>query len=295
MQLAKIQFHKLDKEFFFLPDFTGENISPKVGDQVIVETVMGRDLGEVLSIDEYSEIELEKIKAGQLKSTGELKALSHLASASDLEEIAGYQASYGQYIKDARELCQKHKLKEMKLVDVSLSLDNTRLTIYFISNTRVDFRDLVKDMAAIFHKKIRLQQIGVRDAAKIGGDWGPCGLPLCCKSWLASIGKVNPDSIKKQELMHRGLDRLTGVCGRLKCCLRFEEDQYRWSDGKMPKVGEFMKIKTGSAKVIAVYPDKKTVDLEVDGAVVEYPYTEGNKCKADCQTGCQSGCGSDCK
>jgi cell fate regulator YaaT (PSP1 superfamily) len=291
MRLAKIKFHKLDKEFFFLPEFSSDHRSQiKIGEQVIVDTAMGRDLGELLDIAEYSDVEVEKIRTSQAKSLGDLKGLTCLASASDVEKAKSHQVSYAKYLKDAREMCQKHKLKEMKLVDVSLSLDGTRLTIYFISNTRVDFRDLVKDMAAIFHKKIRLQQIGVRDAAKIGGDWGPCGLPLCCKSWLSSIGKVNPDSIKKQELMHRGVDRLTGVCGRLKCCLRFEEDQHRWTEGKAPNIGDTIQIKTGQAKVVAIYPDKKTVDLEVDGAVVEYPYTEGNKCKADCQTGCSSDC-----
>ena len=292
MRLAKIKFHKLDKEFFFLPEFISDHRSQiKIGEQVIVDTAMGHDLGELLDIAEYTDEEVEKIKTSQAKSLGDLKGLSCLASESDLAKAESHKVSYTKYLTDAREMCQKHKLKEMKLVDVSLSLDNTRLTIYFISNTRVDFRDLVKDMAAIFHKKIRLQQIGVRDAAKIGGDWGPCGLPLCCKSWLSDIGKVNPDSIKKQELMHRGVDRLTGVCGRLKCCLRFEEDQHRWVEGQAPKIGDSIQIKTGPAKVVAVYPDKKTVDLEVAGAVVEYPYTEGNQCKSDCQTGC----GSDCK
>jgi len=258
MRLAKIKFHKLDKEFFFLPEFTNDHRSEiKIGEQVIVDTAMGRDLGELLDIAEYTDSEVEKIQANQIKSLGELKGLSCLASDSDIAKAQSYQSSYERYLKEAREMCQKHKLKEMKLVDVSLSLDGTRLTIYFISNTRVDFRELVKDMAAIFHKKIRLQQIGVRDAAKIGGDWGPCGLPLCCKAWLSEIGKVSPDTIKKQELMHRGVDRLTGVCGRLKCCLRFEEDQQRWVEGKAPKIGDIIQIKTGQAKVIAVYQTKK--------------------------------------
>ncbi len=280
MRLAKIQFHKLEKEYFFLPEFSeDQRYEVKVNDQIITDSALGRDLGVVTELLDCNDTEVEKIKTAQIKSVGDLKALTRPARKNDLEKSQENRANYPQYLKIAQELCQKHKLKEMKLIDVSESLDNSHLTIYFISNIRVDFRDLVKDLAGTFHEKIRLQQIGVRDAARIGGDVGSCGLPLCCKAWLSRIGKVNPDCIKNQDLMHRGVDRLTGVCGRLKCCLRFEEENYKFAEGQAPKIGDTIKTKMGSGKVIEVFLDKQSVVLEINGETVEYPYSEELKCK----------------
>ncbi len=296
MRLAKIQFHKLDKEYYFLPEFSeDQRYEVKVHDAVITDSLLGRDLGVVVEVHDHDEAEVEKIKTAQIKSVGDFKLLTRLARTSDLDKIKANKANYIEYLKTARELCQKHQLKEMKLIDLSESLDNSHLSIYFTSNVRVDFRDLVRDLAAMFHKKIRLQQIGVRDAAKIGGDLGSCGLPLCCKAWLLQIGKVSPDCIKKQELAHRGVDRLTGVCGRLKCCLRFEEENFRFAEGENPKVGDSIKTKIGTGKVVEVCPDKKILILDIKGAKVEYPYAEGNKCKSDCKSDDQTGCGPDCK
>jgi cell fate regulator YaaT (PSP1 superfamily) len=198
------------------------------------------------------------------------------------------QKKYSQYLKDCQQLCTKHEL-DMKLVSVYQSLDKARLTFYFIANNRVDFRNLVKDLIQKFHKKIRLQQIGVRDEAKIKGDYGPCGLPLCCKNWLHSLGNINSDFIKDQDLMHRGNERLSGVCGRLKCCLRYEEANYKYSIEKLPKVGDEIKTKAGLGKVVEIHPLKQTVDLKIDDAVVEYPYLEGKLCQNGSDEKC-SGC-----
>lgn len=280
IKVAKIQFHKLDKEYYFLAEFTDDQRHiVSAHQQVIVDTSMGQDLATVTEVSELSSEDIEKIKSAQVKSVGDFKPLTRPARKEEIARVKDLEQNYSQYLKSCHELCQKHGLKEMKLIDVSESLDGNRLTYYFISNTRVDFRELVKDLANIFHKKIRLQQIGVRDAAKSCGDFGPCGLPLCCKAWLDNIGNVNPDSIKNQELMHRGVDRLTGVCGRLKCCLRFEEENYRFAEDNPPQVGDIIKTKLGEAKVKAVYPDKQLVTLEIDGKEVEYPYLDALRCK----------------
>ena len=114
---------------------------------------------------------------------------------------------------------------------------------------------------------------------------GTCGLPLCCKNWLKSLGNVSSDFIKDQNLIHRGNDRLSGVCGRLKCCLRYEEEVYKYNLDKLPKVGDFIKTKAGKGRVIKVRPLTNVLDLKIDDAIVQYPYLEGDirgSCKKDC-------------
>ena len=284
MKVVKVQFHSADKEYFFLPECTQANGQQiKVGDKGVVETELGQDVGQITYFgDKPKDISDEDDLA--------IKSMLRHASSDDLTSLAEVEKNYKQYLKDCQNLCNKHDLN-MKLVSVYQSLDGARLTFYFTAGARVDFRDLVKDLIQKFHKKIRLQQIGVRDEAKIDGDYGPCGLRLCCKAWLKSLGNVNSDYIRDQDLMHRGNERLSGVCGRLKCCLRYEEEAYKYSLDKLPKVGDEIKTKAGIGRVVAVHALKQTVGLKIDGAVVEYPYLEGKLCQ---QGTCDGKCGS-CK
>lgn len=287
MKVAKVQFHKLDKEYFFLPEFTEPNQAQvRTGDRVVVETTLGRDIGLVTALAEWQPSDRSKeetvTKPGialEQNDIADIKPMLRLATEEDLAAAHRQISNYSKYIKKCRELCREHELKAMKLVDVAESFDNKRLTFYFVSDGRVDFRELVKDLVKSFHRKIRLQQIGVRDATKLGGDVGPCGLPLCCNSWMNTIGNVSPEYIKDQELTHRGADRLTGPCGRLKCCLRFEEEVYRYKRNQMPKEGEIIKTGAGRGRVVSVHPMKQTVNLEINGAIVEYPYLEGKVCE----------------
>jgi cell fate regulator YaaT (PSP1 superfamily) len=281
MKVVKVQFHPADKEYFFLSEFIqGNSKTLEVGDQVVVETDVGQDLGCVTYFDERPK--------NTEDDALEVKPMLRHASQEDLDVLSQAQKNYPKYLKDCQQLCDQHNL-EMKLVAVYQSLDGARLTFYFTSNKRVDFRNLVKDLIQKYHKKIRLQQIGVRDEAKITGDYGACGLPLCCKSWLKDLGNVNSDYIKDQDLMHRGNERLSGVCGRLKCCLRYEEEAYKYSLDKLPQIGDEIKTRAGVGKVKAVHPLKQTVDLKIDGAIVEYPYLEGKLCQKEKCSGC-SGC-----
>jgi cell fate regulator YaaT (PSP1 superfamily) len=288
MRVVKVQFYKTDKEYFFLPEFSAKpNDDIQVGDRVIVETVLGQDLGIITAWADFqpavtaeAKEALDKNAIIQQQKISDIKPMLRQASEEDLKKVEDLKVNYPKYLKKCHELCEQHNLKEMKLIDVGESFDNGRLTFYFISDSRVDFRELVKDLVKTFRKKIRLQQIGVRDAARIKGDYGSCGLPLCCRSWLAIIGSVSPDYIKDQELSHRGVDRLTGICGRLKCCLRYEEEAYRYNLDKLPKVGEIIKTKAGKGTVVGVHAMKHTVRLDIDGAIVEYPYLEGNLCQS---------------
>lgn len=277
MQVVKVQFHTADREYFFLPEFSADkNTDIKIGDQVIVETVLGQDLGVITAWADWQPPEAPTETA---ETITEVKPMLRHVTGDDLEQFKKQKKQYSTYLKKCHELCDRHGLVAMKLIDVAESFDANRLTFYFISDNRVDFRELVKDLAKTFRKKIRLQQIGVRDAAKMEGDCGPCGLPLCCRHWLRDIGNVSPDFIKDQELSHRGVDRMTGPCGRLKCCLRFEEEAYKYNLDKLPKIGDVIKTKVGRGTVVSVHPLKQLVDLEIDGALVVYPYAEPSKCE----------------
>lgn len=288
MKVVKIQFHNLDKEYFFLPEFTEPDQGQvAVGDRVVVETAIGQDIGTVLDFTDWQVDNDQQAsdKNNELIQNDEqdVKPMLRKLSKDDNELWQKAKSEAKKCLTKCRELAREHKLN-MKLVDSNQSFDGKRLTFYFVADNRVDFRDLVKDLVKLYHKKIRLQQVGVRDAAKIGGDFGPCGLPLCCKSWMNEVGNVSPDFIKNQELSHRGADRLTGPCGRLKCCLRFEEEAYKYQRGKLPKVGDIISTGAGQAKVVAVHPMKQTVDLAIDDGVVEYPYAEGKVCtKESCE------------
>lgn len=289
MKVVKIKFHELDKEYFFLPEFTDDRgAEVKVGDLVVVKTSLGEDIGAISDWAEFepsnSEDKEEKGKNnGNLEqnSISDIKPMLRRANDDDLKKTEEQHKNFCKYLSDCKKLAKKHGLDQMKLIEVNESFDESRLTFYFISDTRVDFRDLVKDLVKAHRKKIRLQQVGVRDAVKTSGDFGPCGLPLCCRSWLDRIGNVSPEFIKDQDLGHRGVDRLTGPCGRLKCCLRFEEEAYRYNLDKMPKVGDKIKTAAGEGKVRSVKPLQHTVELEIDGVIVEYPYLEGKLCEPE--------------
>ena len=287
MKVVKVQFHSADKEYYFLPEFTEVAKEIKAGDQVIADTSLGQDIGVVNGFADWHSCDNcagncrddNNKNSDEQKNASDIKPLLRPATADDVDKAKKITESYPKYLKKCNELIDRHSLGNMKLVDVAESFDENRLTYYFISDNRVDFRELVKDLVKEYHKKIRLQQIGVRDAAKMEGDFGPCGLPLCCRSWLNEIGNVSPDFVKDQELSHRGADRLTGPCGRLKCCLRFEEEAYKYNLNKLPKIGEEIKTKAGIGKVVSVHALKQTVEIELDGVVVEYPYLEGKLCQ----------------
>jgi cell fate regulator YaaT (PSP1 superfamily) len=166
----------------------------------------------------------------------------------------------------------------MKVVDCHCSFDNQRLTFAFIADGRIDFRNLVKELNKHFQKSIRLHQLGVRDEAKIEGDIGSCGLVQCCKSHLKKLGNVTSDYADIQQVAHRGSERLSGVCGRLKCCLAYENEVYQERAKKLPAIGARVSTKHGRGEIIGWHVLKSTVDVRIDpekdndkGLVVEVP------------------------
>jgi len=238
------------------------DMRPKVGDYVIVEVERGQDYAEVIS-------EPELILEGDLDKP--LKKIVRIATKDDVHQISENKKR----IKSAFQTCMK-KLQErkldMKLIDAEYSFDRTKLIFYFTSEGRVDFRELVKDLAHIFRVRIELRQIGVRDEAKMLGGFGHCGRPLCCASFLKAFEPVTIRMAKEQNLPLNPT-KISGCCGRLMCCLGYEYENYRKYLKGLPKEGEKIKTKQGKGKVISVNALRRMVLVELEeGRQIEVDY-----------------------
>lgn len=255
MLVAMIQFVAWDKFYAFKPG----DLSLQIGDWVVATTSQGTDLGKVVELPDLAEAEM--------KSLGEIKPIDRLASKEDID-LYGSQnnkARQEQAFDYCHQLLKKYGL-EMKLVDSYFSFDDSRLTFAFIADGRVDFRNLVKDLTRHFQKAVRLHQLGVRDEAKIAGDIGSCGQGLCCRGHLQKLGNVTSEYAEHQQIAHRGSERLSGICGRLKCCLAYENDLYEELARKLPAVGTRVKTKHGRGKIIGQHILRGSVDVEIDAA-----------------------------
>lgn len=274
MIVVNVQLAPWDRLYEISHLASGQPIKPndfKVGDQVIIKTDQGTDLGQVVKIEEK--------EAKEEKAEG-IKIIFRKASRLDLEKMVKKQEFKKETIERCEKLIEKHNLS-MKLVDVLYSFDGGRITFAFTAPSRIDFRDLVKDLSQEFHKSVRLYQIGVRQEVGLAGDIGPCGRQLCCKSFLEKLGSVSTEFIFDQQIAHRGVDRLTGVCGRLKCCLAFEENFYKDLIKKMPAVGSLVEAEAGQGRVIDWQVLKQTVSVQInEEAIIEIPVNEIKKIKS---------------
>ena len=234
VNIVGIRFQNAGKLYFFDP----ADQWPTPGDYVVVETSRGMELGEVVT-------GVHEIEEDQL--TAPLKPVIRVATAADVQHDRDNRNAERQ----AYEVCQKkiaeHRL-DMKLVSVTYTFDNSKILFYFTANGRVDFRSLVKDLASVFHTRIELRQIGVRDEAKMLGGLGPCGRPICCGTFL---GDFQPVSIKmaKEQNLSLNPTKISGICGRLMCCLKFEQDNYEQTRKRMPRIGKEIKTPDGTGTV----------------------------------------------
>lgn len=237
VRVASVHFKNAGKNYYFDP---GE-IELKSGDNVIVETARGQEYGTLVS--DISEVEETEI-------VQPLKPVIRVATAEDDKKHEENQAKRDHALAVCQEKVDKHGL-DMKLVDVEYTFDNSRLIFYFTSDGRVDFRELVKDLAAVFKTRIELRQIGVRDEMKLMGGIGNCGRELCCKSWM---GDFTPVSIKMAKTQNLSLNpiKISGTCGRLMCCLQFENEVYAELRQGMPDLGERITTPDGDALVCDV-------------------------------------------
>ena len=234
-EVVGIRFKEIGKIYYFDPlDF---DVSK--GDFVIVETVRGVECGEVvLDRKEISDDEIVK----------PLKPIMRIATDRDLEKIKSNKIKE----REAFDICvkkiKKHNL-EMKLVGVEYTFDGSKIVFYFTSDGRVDFRELVKDLASIFRVRIELRQIGVRDESKMKGGLGICGRPFCCNTFLGDFHPVSIKMAKEQSLSLNPV-KISGTCGRLMCCLKYEQDSYEHLLRVTPKVGAIVETSNGRGTVV---------------------------------------------
>lgn len=249
-KIVGVRFRSGGKPYYFDPG----DYELKRGSHVIVETVRGVEYGTV--VGEPREIEDEKVPQP-------LKPIMRLATPKDDEQDAQNREKEKSAVAVAKEKIRKHEL-EMKLIDVEYTFDRNKIVFYFTADGRVDFRELVKDLASVFHTRIELRQIGVRDATKMLGGLGSCGRELCCHAYMADFVPVSIKMAKEQNLSLNP-SKISGMCGRLMCCLQYESDTYSWLNRKLPRINDEVITPYGmTAKVQSVDVLRQRVRVIVD-------------------------------
>ena len=231
VKVIGVRFRTAGKVYFFDP----LQFEIKRGDHVIVETARGIEFGTVVS--DVREVEQDKV-------VQPLKPVIRIASQRDIEQEQANRIKEKEAFGICQDRIRKHGL-EMKLIDAEYTFDNNKVLFYFTADGRIDFRELVKDLAGVFKTRIELRQIGVRDETKIIGGIGICGRPLCCHSYLSDFIPVSIKMAKEQNLSLNPT-KISGVCGRLMCCLKNEEETYEELNRRLPNVGDLVTAEDGS-------------------------------------------------
>ena len=256
-----VRFKKAGKTYYFDP---GDCVF-FVGDGAIVETARGMEFGNVAQA--AHELPDEHIPQP-------LKKVIRKADQQDIDKVAANEKREKEAVVICQQKIQHHKL-DMKLVDVEYTFDNNKIVFYFTADGRVDFRELVKDLAGVFRTRIELRQIGVRDEAKMLGGLGPCGRVLCCHAFLGDFQPVSVRMAKEQNLSLNPT-KISGICSRLMCCLKYEQDTYEQTRRRMPKVGREVETPDGLGMVLEHLVVAERVKVRIrqeDGStdVREYP------------------------
>lgn len=260
-KVVGVRFKKAGKIYYFDPgDIALEN-----GQYIIVETARGIEYGKV--VVPPREVDEEDVVLP-------LKQVVRAADERDSIQVAQNIEDSKRAFELATEKISLHEL-EMKLVDVEYTFDRNKIIFYFTAEGRVDFRELVKDLASVFRTRIELRQIGVRDEAKMLGGIGPCGRMLCCSTFL---GDFEPVSIKmaKDQNLSLNPSKISGLCGRLMCCLKYENDEYEEVRSKMPDVGHTINTPDGKGKVVGLNILERLLQVELfeENRVLEYTLDE---------------------
>ena len=230
IKIIGVRFRNAGKVYYFNP----KKFHIKQGDHVIVETARGIEYGNVES--GVKEVPDDKV-------VQPLKAVIRVATPEDDAKEARNREKEKDALRICHEKIRKHKL-EMKLIDAEYTFDNNKVLFYFTADGRIDFRELVKDLAAVFKTRIELRQIGVRDETKIVGGIGICGRALCCNTYLSEFAPVSIKMAKEQNLSLNPA-KISGVCGRLMCCLKNEEETYEYLNGRLPGLGDTVQTDDG--------------------------------------------------
>lgn len=248
VKIVGIRFKVAGKIYYFAPG----DLDIKKGDYLIVETARGIEFGEcVIGIREVDDDAIVSPLKNVIRVANDEDILRHKENKKKEES--------------ALQICTQkiiaHKL-DMKLVDVEYTFDNNKVIFYFTAEGRVDFRELVKDLATVFKTRIELRQIGVRDEAKMLGGLGPCGRPMCCTSFLGDFASVSIKMAKDQNLSLNPT-KISGICGRLMCCLNYEQSTYEGIRKRLPKVGAIVKTEEGVGEVIYNHIVKEIVKVKL--------------------------------
>ncbi|MEI8348588.1 MAG: stage 0 sporulation family protein [Candidatus Omnitrophota bacterium] len=235
-----------------------------IGDYVIVEADRGTDYGEVVEI---SDVECSCPAKNGTAGEAAAKNIMRKASESDVKQIKENDAQAKEAMRQCSRKIEEYKLS-MKLVDAEYSFDRKKIVFYFTSDTRVDFRELVKDLAKVFKIRIEMRQIGVRDEARLFGGVGPCGQTLCCVRFLKNFEPVSMKMAKTQKLpLSSG--KISGICGRLMCCLFYEYKTYKELSKGLPKEGDMVETSEGKGKVISVNVLRRIAYAQLEDGRIE--------------------------
>ena len=264
VKIIGVRFRKTGKIYYFSPG----DLKIEKGQHVIVETVRGIEYGVVvLGIREVAEDEI----------TTPLKGVIRIATEEDDKTEEDNRKKEKEPYNICLEKIQKHNL-DMKLIDAEYTFDNNKVLFYFTADGRIDFRELVKDLAAVFKTRIELRQIGVRDETKIVGGYSICGRPLCCSTYLSDFVPVSIKMAKEQNLSLNPT-KISGVCGRLMCCLKNEEETYEYLNSRLPEVGDIVNTVDGlkgEVQSLSVLRQlvKVIVDINDEKEIREYKVDE---------------------
>lgn len=265
IEVIGIRFKKAGKIYYFNPN----GVTTEFGDKVIVETVRGIEIGIV------------EVPSKELKEESFAMKLKPVVRKATQEDLDRYEENKKKE-KEAEDIFIKKSAKhnlEMNLVDTEYTFDRSKLIFYFTADGRIDFRGLVKELAAIFRTRIELRQIGVRDEAKTMGGIGCCGRPLCCSTWLGDFQSVSIKMAKDQNLSLNPT-KISGICGRLFCCLNYEHQVYEGILREMPNVGSIVQTPDGKGKVLETKTILEEVKVQVENKKADtieakkYPLSE---------------------
>ena len=264
-EIIGVRFRPSGKIYYFDP----QNFEVETGTFVIVETARGVEYGKVV---------LGRRKVEDSKLTASPKPIIRVATADDTKKYEDNKKKSKRAFDICLEKIAKHKL-DMKLIEAEYTFDNNKVLFYFTADRRIDFRELVKDLASVFKTRIELRQIGVRDETKMVGGIGICGRELCCNKHLSEFVPVSIKMAKEQNLSLNPT-KISGVCGRLMCCLKHEQDTYEYLNEKLPNVGDFVRTVDGNkGEVMSVNVLRQKVKIVVtdkddNKEVMEYPVAE---------------------
>jgi cell fate regulator YaaT (PSP1 superfamily) len=250
IEVIGVKFRKAGKTYYFDP--SGLKIS--IDEKVIVETSSGIEIGECA--EENQQVDDSKV-------VQPLRKVLRAANEEDFKTVEKNKAIEAKALETCQQKADEHKL-DMKVVDVEYAFDGSKILFYFTADGRIDFRELVKELAGIFRVRIELRQIGVRDEAKMLGGLGICGRPFCCSTYLQEFHPVSIKMAKEQNLSLNPT-KISGTCGRLMCCLKYEQDAYVYLSKIVPRAGSFVKTPDGEGTIIEVAFFKQQVKVLLTG------------------------------